>query len=160
MTVMNSNVNLISEFVRKVAKHGSFWVDLHGVQIFKRANLIGPYSKPSDEVFRANLLRACKEGKRLGLKITYNRTDVNSKPKTSSIPVPCGMPWTSSFIDFKGTVHLCCFNLNSFIGNATKTPLHELWKNAAYQKLRADILSNSEPFCKNCLSGELWRNFI
>jgi MoaA/NifB/PqqE/SkfB family radical SAM enzyme len=107
MTVTNSNVSEISDLVKAVAKYGDFWFDSHPAIAFKQENVNGPFGPPSANVLRENLEKAAKEGERVGLRVTLDRTDLSSETKSSKKGVPsCGMPWDSSFIDFKGDVHL------------------------------------------------------
>jgi radical SAM protein with 4Fe4S-binding SPASM domain len=161
MTVTNSNVEEMSDLVNAVAKYGDFWFDSHPAISFKQENVDGPFGPPSAIVLKENLEKAAQEGERLGLRVTLDRTDLSTQTNNrKSNDPPCGMPWDSAFIDFKGDVHPCCFHVDRTLGNAAEKPLTKIWKNEQYVKFRQEILGGVDSFCGNCGNCEMWRNYL
>lgn len=160
MTVMNCNVNDMPNVVREIAKYGCTWFDSHIAIAFKEENPRGPYEPPLTSALSKAFNEAVKEGRRLRVKVTYERKgtlpeEVDGKKSN----VPCKMPWDTSFIDFKGDAHPCCFHLDRMLGNAIEKTLITLWKGEAYRKMREELLNGSEIFCGNCMEGAISRNF-
>jgi MoaA/NifB/PqqE/SkfB family radical SAM enzyme len=169
LTAMNYNVNNIPNVVRETSKFGKLWVDTHEAIVMAKRNVEGPYAPPPQSELYSSVVEAAKEGQMLGVKVTLNRKKVPStwqskvyskKPQTQKPMTPCSVPWDSGFIDFKGNVFPCCFNIDRKIGNAAEKPFRSIWRGDSYTKFRQDLLNDSDPSCRNCREGALWKNHI
>lgn len=75
----------------------------------------------------------------------------------------CWRMWSSSVITWDGKIVPCCFDKDAQhqIGDISKTPFSQIWKNKSYSTFRQSILTkrNQIEICKNCSEGaKVWAN--
>lgn len=71
---------------------------------------------------------------------------------------PCPRPWTSTLVNWDGTVVPCCFDKNGqhTFGRADENhDLNALWHSENYERFRQDMLTNRSglDICANCSQG-------
>lgn len=65
---------------------------------------------------------------------------------------PCYAPWLHSLIDFNGNVYVCCMTRERIppLGNVLKQSFEEIWKSAAYRRIRLNMHPPALAPCKRC----------
>lgn len=74
---------------------------------------------------------------------------------------PCRFLWTDMVINWDGRVSACCqdYEANLVVGDATKTPLKEIWRGKVLSFLREKHLAGRMeeiPLCRNCDYRSVW----
>ena len=65
----------------------------------------------------------------------------------------CPAPWTSLYVDPKGTVTVCCVS-KTILGNLNKNKLSEIVNNDQHKSIKKSFISNELPNgCSNCKIG-------
>lgn len=70
---------------------------------------------------------------------------------------PCPRPWTSSLVNWDGTVVPCCFDKNAAhpFGGLNNKPFDAIWNSNEYDNFRTTMLQNRAELdiCTNCSQG-------
>lgn len=70
---------------------------------------------------------------------------------------PCPRPWTSSLVNWDGSVVPCCFDKNAqhITGSVGETGFNKIWDSEKYADFRTKILNDrgSLDICSNCSKG-------
>jgi radical SAM protein with 4Fe4S-binding SPASM domain len=79
----------------------------------------------------------------------------SSPAESQTEPVPrCGWPWSSAYVTHEGRVQPCCMVMGSdraTLGDLRTQPFSEIWRGAAYEAFRTDLLSDDPPdVCAGC----------
>ncbi len=75
--------------------------------------------------------------------VTYNPWENTYERPLNDVGAPCSDLWRRMFVWWNGVVNPCDVDYRSTlaVGDATRTPLTEIWRGEAYERLRAEHLA-------------------
>lgn len=102
----------------------------------------------------AHRKRACERYAHLSLENDYYSERITQRDLQNNLwdaGKPCQWAIERCYIDLKGNVTTCCFNMKKYMGNILEQDFEDIWNGEAYRTFRKLMGQTKLPnFCKNC----------